>query len=390
MALVVALLCGVMLLSLHGRDNHARATSTPTAAATSQPHTLAWRRAELPPGASSQSGAGFAVSPLDGQTAWACVPAVNGSFAIWVTRDAAVTWSALGTVAPAATPEPITVCTLVPDQLDPRTLAADFDWGSGEAGTLRTMSYVSNDGGAHWQRVPGDIGVGEIGSIGGGTTYAVLADTAAPSLPPLGLVISADGLQSWQALRPADLAVSDSIFRFWMQRSGGQIFAASLNKTLWMTDGTGSHWSRLNSRSMQTDLGAWSGASNQWLFCHWGDTQTLQLGCSADLGQTWTPRPAFDSVQQCGACGKGGAPYTSIQSCYPNALMESGALVAVCPTTGSNPSQPQFFAFSLAPDANAWTNLGSAPAPFYAAAATGQLWCLDAQTQTLYVATLPA
>src|SRR5579859_6175152 len=186
----------------------AHATATATAGqprpAASPGQTLAWRQVALPAGVDLTSGASYAASPVDGNAAWLCAPASASDFAFWVTSDAGSSWRQVSTLAPA-TAQPSRSCTLVADQADPRTLVAVFSWGSGADGSLRSMSYVSTDGGAHWRPLPGDIQTMEVATAGA-TTYAILIDTAAnPATQQSGLVVSGDGLRSWHAIRPGSL-----------------------------------------------------------------------------------------------------------------------------------------------------------------------------------------
>ncbi len=368
-----------------GRTPHATARPSPTA---TQVTRLAWRQVALPAGGDLQHD-GFAISPVDGRDAWVCAPASVNTFTMWTTQDAGTSWRQLATLSPA-TPEPVRWCTLVADEGDPRSVVAGFNWGSGEAGTLRSISYVSTDGGTQWRPLPGEVQTIEIGSVGG-KTFAILNDTSAgPSAqPPPELVVSTDGLRSWHANRPAGLDSRDGFFRFWVSPATGELLAATYDNTLWLSDNAGGSWSHVSTPDMQIGFAAWLSQPGHWLMCGGTSAQPSQLLCSTDLGETWRPQPTFDYTLHCDTCGKRGAPYTLTQSCGADAITSDGSLVAVCPVSG-DAAQPTFAAYRLAPSTSTWTSLGAAPSPFLTLSATGQIWCVDAQHGAVAVATLPS
>lgn len=374
--------CGVVSTSVGRKSAPVSATPTATPA-------LAWHQAALPSGFDPQHW-GLAKSPVDGHDLWLCAPAQRDDFTIWASHDAAATWAPVGSIIVTTSEQGM--CTLVADQGSASALVAVVTWGSGEAGTLRSTSLISSDSGAHWRTLAGEMQLMEVGSEAA-TTYAILHDATDPAALPSGLVVSVDGLRTWQAINPPNLPVNDSIFQFWLGPAPGELVAASIQNTLWRSDDAGTSWTRLPTPNMQTGLGAWVAGMGNWLFCGWSGTPPqMTITCSADQGKSWQQEPTFSTTQQCASCGKGKSPYTSTQPCIPSAISADGSLLADCPTNGATTTWGDtvpYTLYRLAPNATAWTTLGTAPAAWLTLTATGQLWCWDAQGGRLFVVTLP-
>lgn len=394
------------LLALAGCGATGRATpsaahaTAPTTTATGQPRptvtagqALTWRQVMLPSGVDLTSGAGYAVSPVDGNIAWLCAPVSASDFAFWATSDTGSSWRQVSALAPA-TAQPSHSCTLVADQADTRTLVAVFSWGAGADGSLRSMSYVSTDGGAHWRPLPGDIQTMEVATAGT-TTYAILDDTAAsPADQQSSLVVSGDGLRSWHAFRPGSLG-NDSFFRFWLDPASGTLLAATYHNTLWRTTEAGASWSQVSTPDSQSGITAWLPRQDRWEFCDsFAPPPAIDLRCSTDLGATWRAVPTFTYTLQCATCNKGGTALSDTEPCFPDAIASDGALLAACPTSGSasfgNPDALPTTVYRLPLGASAWVSLGAAPGHWLSVSATGPIWSLNAQLGQLAVATLPA
>ncbi|HEV7129266.1 MAG TPA: hypothetical protein VGN32_17670 [Ktedonobacterales bacterium] len=348
---------------------------------------FAWRALSLPIGVVLTDHVGFAVSPVDGQDAWVCAPTSAGGFTVWATQNAAATWQQMGTLAPV-TPEPVDTCGLLADQNDPRALVAEFVWGSGEAGTLRSMTLASSDAGAHWHRLPGTVQTMEIGTQAG-ITYAILMDTSAtPNQQMPGVAISTDDLRSWHLARPPGLAPHDSFFQFWLVPTGITLLGATYQGTLWQTADAGTTWARVNTPDTQTSLGAWLPQQHRWELCGWVVTPALRLQCSLDLGQTWQTHPLLSFTTSCATCDKG-KPYSFTQPCFPDTLTPDGSLLAFCPI-GDGSDQPAPCAvYRLALGAAAWSQYGTSPAGLVTVPATGPVWSVNPQQGTLMTAMLP-
>ncbi|HEY7983583.1 MAG TPA: zf-HC2 domain-containing protein, partial [Ktedonobacterales bacterium] len=147
--LVIAILAAALFARF--RSPTQPVTPRPTPTATVAP--LTWRQATLPsgyalPGPSGHDN-GFAISPADGTTAWACAPiaASPGSFTFWATHDTAATWQQVSTLTPHAPATPQR-CLLLADQYDPHTLVAVLSWGPMQTSpSPQSVSYLSPDGG---------------------------------------------------------------------------------------------------------------------------------------------------------------------------------------------------------------------------------------------------
>ena len=382
--IVAVLVAGCGVSTAHGVGAARQAAHSPAPSTTPTPASLpalAWRTRTLPSGYT-----GWAISPADGRRLWACVP-VQGSdsnFTIWASRDEAATWARMSELAPAV-PEPTSSCELVPDQGSATALAAVISWGSGEAGTLRSLTMLSLDSGAHWRRLPGDLQTLQLASASG-KTYAIFNNTdetaeTAPSTQSDGLVVSADGLRTWRVERPAQITDRAPFFQFWLGASANDLLAAAYENTLWRSTDGGAHWSRIPTPNQQTDLAAWLPQAGKWMFCGW---VTANVQCSDDLGASWRQEPALSATISCASCGKGGAPYADTQPCYANAITGDGSLLAWC-LDGT--------LHRLAPGAQTWAQYRGAPGE----SAHGpplvigdEVWLFGATPGTLLVATLPS
>lgn len=400
---VVQIMAALALLTLSlagcgagsaGGQTQPHATATPV-------KPLSWQVISLPGGAGIGGTTGFAVSPANGRAAWACEQGSGASFIFWRSQDAAATWSQVSTLTPKA-PLPITNCTLLADQNTADGVAAIFTWGSGEAGTLASKSYYSSDGGQHWTRLPGSMQLLQVATVGH-STYALLHDTAAtsPTNPALGLVSSADDLNTWQSVGPTALASNDGVAQFWVApNTADELLAATNDGLLFHSQNAGAQWTAIPSSQQsgqhaQVQLAQWQPQQHDWLYCAPPDTPTDPMQCSASLGQWWAALPTLITTLGCSTCGKNGAPYFVTSGCIPDTIASDGAYLAICNANSATPSDSPagstiLVLYRLAPHATAWAPLGVAPGPFVALAQTGQFWCSDGQAGTFaYLSQLP-
>lgn len=365
------LVAGCGISTSHGADPSTAKHTTPTAMPT-----LVWQKRLLPPNA-----AGWAISPVNGRDVWACVPDQGGNFTIWASHDAAATWAKVGHFAPA-TPEPTTECSLVADQHATNMLIAVISWGAGANNTLRAISLLSTDSGVTWRKLGGEVVVSDEATVAD-TTYAILYDTNA--LPTMGegsmqLVVSTDGLRTWRRLRPAQLVITDSFFDFRLGPQPGELIGASYQDSLWRTVDNGASWSQITAPADQTNLFTWLPQTGYWMLCTWTGTPPMAT-CSTDLGKTWQQEPRLSATIMCAECNKTGIPVPETQPCIPTAITNNGSLVTFCIDDTAH---------LLAPHAQAWTTLGSTPAPLISLIANNLLWCWDPAQKSLFVAMLPA
>lgn len=336
--------------------------------------TLTWEKRPLPPNAT-----GWAVSPVDSHAVWTCVPGQTGSFTVMASHDGALTWTKAGSFS-LATPEPTTSCSLIPDQDATNALVATITWGSGEAGTLRSVSLYSSDGGSHWYRLPGEMLALHLASMAG-KTYAILCDTTVTATAGEGsneVVVSTDGMHTWRSIRPAGLSPDDSFFSVQLGPTPGELVAASYRNTLWRSTDGGASWNQIATPDEQTELVTWLPQAGAWMFCGWGTSN--QVNCSSDMGNTWQHEPQLMTTFSCSSCGKGGTPISETGPCFPSALTADGSLLAFC---------TDHTAYRLAPHASQWSTLGTPAMPMAMVTGT-QIWGFDSTQNALVVATVPA
>lgn len=402
----VALVCLGCALAVAACGGSARAGGTPgiahtpgaTAANSPTPSaTIPWRAVSLPSGvAPSQVGGGFIASPAEGRAAWVCAITQPGTVAVWATRDAGQTWRQMSTFTPAL-PEPAGDCSLSPDLGDGQALVASFSWGCGECGTLRTITYFSLDGGAHWRQLAGQLSVGAI-TQAGGTTYAMLSNTldVAKASEQSQLVVSTDALRTWHRITPQGLQTSDSIANFWVRPQTGELLVVSAFGTLWRSEDRGQSWLAVavapGVREIQD--ARWLAAQQRWMLCGPGAGATSSnYACSLDLGQTWQPETVPTYGEYCPMkCGYGSTPVLQTQPCLVAGITGSGALLALCPPGSpavATPAPQHFTVYRRALGATRWTALGIAPTAWLQIGADGTVWCLASPASALEVATLP-
>jgi hypothetical protein len=367
--LVLAILAAALFTHFRGP---APVTPRPTPTATVPP--LTWRQATLPsgyalPGLNAPDN-GFAVSPADGQRAWACAPIANqpGAFTLWATRDGATTWQQVSTLT-AQAPETPQRCILTTDQYDSHTLVAELSWGSFQIAP-RWVSLLSTDDGATWQALPGQLGVDAL-ATNNGTRYAVVHDSTNDSdHGRLVTITSAGGALSLHPTGLPALAANTYIFHLWMRPPDPVMFVADSPTGFWRSDDAGAHWTALTTTPSGAILfGRWIAARHSWLFC---TPSTDAMQCSDDGGQSWPLRLAQGIAR----------------GCIVGDITADGALLAAC---ADNPNAEQFGSFTLTrvvPGTLASRQIGTVASPAFLLTATGQIWGFDPSRATVYVATL--
>jgi hypothetical protein len=381
------------------------ATSLPTAAPQ-----LAFHSVALPAGYVQQNFA-LSVSPLDGRVAWACSPAGDGAFHVWLTTDEATSWQAAGTLHPT-TPEQASACSMSADQGDTQAAVFTVSWGGGEGGDLGSLSYYTADDGAHWTQLPGWTAATTVDTIGA-TVVAMLTITTplagqkqpaslaggapsklcAPCSTPTSqqryeFAVSHDGLHSWRELQPEGPTASDQIQHFWGASSGGEIYATTDNGLLLHSTDGGAAWSVSPFLAAQVQLARHPSGSG-WTFCGLGG-DSLVYRCSTDTGATWHVIPLLQTVINCAECpSKGGDPMQVI-ACSPSAILDGGSLIAFCQPNHGEFEPVASLAYQLMPGASAWDALGGVPSAGCVIAPNRIIWCTDEHGDTWMTATLPA
>ena len=409
LALALVLLC----MAGCGQRANGRA-SAPTLTATPTPQ-LGFRIVALPPGVAVPSGS-LGVSPVNGDVAWVCVAVGNGAFQIWATTDEGATWHAAGLLHPKTPVQPGS-CGVVADQRDTKAAVFGVTWGSGEAGTLASMSFYTRDGGAHWQQLPDWTRVSAV-ETDGAHTYALIATITLPPTqhysalltpvsPPRfsapgpgpgpvyqgysGFVVSSDGLQTWHVLHPGSVASTNTVFQFWQGPASGDLFAATYNGALWHSSDGGAGWTQVSTPVGQVSLGMWLANRKAWMFCGLQGQLPVTM-CSMDTGSTWRPVPSLTVTvhMQCDAwCHKKGGQDAQTLPCTQFALASDGSLLATCPGDNKGQAPVQFTAYRFAPGVANWTKLGLVPHMMCNVSANDIMWCMNAQDEEWETTLLP-
>lgn len=314
-------LLGMLLLALVGC-----ATPTPPGGAlvgTPSPtnpvppaHALSWQTAHFPapPYDSEPFPPGFALglATSDSNTAYECAKTANNqTAAIYVTHDAAHTWSQAGTLNAGV---PIYSCGLVVDERQPATVVAQIFSGSVGFGNFNGTfhSFISDDGGQTWSPFTGPAAIlAELATVGN-TTYALFRPPIA-DLAPLRttFVTSADGMHTWN---PIDQDITSGngtdpgdtrnryATQFWLNPTSETLLAESAtswaNSTrFFSSENGGQSWEAIATPGADQFVVQTPTANTPWTICglysSGGNINTpppTDLICTDDGGHTWTHR----------------------------------------------------------------------------------------------------
>jgi hypothetical protein len=358
--------CGGAASSPHTQAN-APKFATPTVAPV--PH-LNWRQISTPIDL-THGGVSMEVSPVNGRNAWICGAAKNGQVPIYRTQDAGATWVQISALALAA-PQQFGGCSVIPDQNAANGVAVWFPMSdpNNPGPPTRAIEYYSADGGANWTALPQNWWINQV-ATSGGVTYTLVNDLGHQS--DVNVFASPDHLTTWRSINPQAQETAQNPPVLWIAptTSDALLFVNSVNQLYHSTDG-GSHWTLMTaqpSQSPMAQLAVWRGASAGWLICgglpNPGATQTL---CSADLGKTWTARPA-----------------AADSSCRPVGLTGDGALYDVCLAANAYGSPEPYTLMRLPLGASAWTAVGLAHDKYITVTQSGQVWCSAGDDSATYV-----
>lgn len=394
---------------------HATATATTVPTATTAPTatpvpSLAFRTVPLPSGFSMQTGS-IAVSPVDGQVAWACVSLGSNAFTLWMTTSAGATWEAAGAFHPI-TPEPTNGCGLTANQRDPQSAVFTAWWGhDGEASDLGSMSFYTRDRGQHWAQLPGWLAVRAVETDGAATYALITVITPPPKIQAslvhpsasssrlaapnpsnqqhMAFVVSNNGLQTWRELYIGGSPTPNLVYEFWHSPTTNDLFAAPYNGDLWHSPDDGVNWTQPNAQDIvgsQITLGAWVANHQAWMFCASQGLSSATL-CSTDSGAAWHEVPALPDAQTCDQrCRTGNQTAT----CRIFALRPDGSLLTVCPPFFGTYEAGQVVLYRLALGANSWTLLGLIPSLPRVVPTNGPIWCTQERYGEWDTLTLPA
>jgi photosystem II stability/assembly factor-like uncharacterized protein len=388
-ALIVVLLaaagCG-RTTTLAGTSG-AHATVTPTSPILRGP-ALSWTAGIRPPGYVMLSGVNnyqegdqggvFTIAPSDGNVAYSCMRPASTSMAlaVWVTHDRAQHWTQVASLPSVA--HQLTICDLIPDAVDPSIVVASVSWARQQdlfaAPPQMTFpefrDFITFDGGAQWQPLPGSEPVLlQWLATYHGTTLAIVEQSSGD----VSLEMSTDQLQTWRELPQAPVG------QVWINPVTGDLLVLGTNGTnqqLYESSDLGQHWNVVPMPNTLTGNPLISPpvASQPWRLCATAsasippaiasittpDPGTSDEGavmCSMDGGKTWTERPnlitTFDNVD------KGTFP----QPAGEVAVGADGSLYAELmpvPASYSSLGIPAGL-YQLPPQSNRWQLLNSPP-----------------------------
>jgi hypothetical protein len=311
----------------------AHATVTPTSPI--QPGTaLSWTAGTLPPGYALFSGFNnfqeddqggmFYIAPSDGNIAYSCmVPASTAvGPGIWVTHDRAQHWTQVASLPSVA--QQLTICDLIPDAVDPSMVVASVSWARpkdlmGEPSQMAFpdfRDFLTFDGGAHWQPLPGPepILLDWLATYHG-TSLAIVEKSSGD----VSLEMSTDQMQTWRELPQAPVG------QVWINPATGNLLVLGANDRnqwqLYESSDLGQHWNPLPMPNTLTENPLISPpvAGEPWRMCATAtgsipasiasistpvpdDSDEAAVMCSMDGGKTWTERPnlitTFDNIDK--------------------------------------------------------------------------------------------
>ncbi|MGH2516568.1 MAG: hypothetical protein ACRDHP_13010 [Ktedonobacterales bacterium] len=254
-------------------------------------------------GSNSVIGSGYTVSAQDGNVAYACVVATSkpsATVSVWLTRDGAVHWTQVGTLA---SPQSVTSCGVTPDELDTNTAAIVLNWTppGGQWMPSTTVSYMTTDAGTHWRKLTGSPAytVGKLTSRNGHVYEVRTIQVDASGTTARRLFVSDDQFHTWRPIDSTFASNLNSISAFWADPTSNMLLA-SVNSgpettVLWSSADGGAHWQQvqLPIQSRNTITVTFPGNAPARI-CVWslggGAPSTgpgEALSCSADGGQTW-------------------------------------------------------------------------------------------------------
>lgn len=343
------------------------------------------------------------IAPSDGTTAYACAmqPPYSGGpppmkALFFATHDTAQTWSPILTI-PAE--HGATECVVTVDALNPTVVLASSAYAFRTVGPSpnSAVTYLSQDGGAHWQRLPGDQLIVQPATRQG-VTYAlheVQTGTFSNAPTTVNLAVSRDGMRTWTAIDGALMLQSGHTYmpqQFWLNPNSGNLLLETMDQansdalTLWHSEDAGAHW-----QSFEQPLATNANpnyvvqapvAGQPWHVCVAGYRFPGQgqntLACTLDNGATWNLRTALEPPYGASVSGKG--PVPSIGAPVVFAVSNDGAVLAVAAQgVAADGSITGYALYRLPQGASQWQSLGSVPEYrllYVPAPASGILWAV--------------
>ncbi|MEO7002934.1 MAG: zf-HC2 domain-containing protein [Ktedonobacterales bacterium] len=396
-----------------GSTSRTVTASAPTAIPASAPRIGApinWQAGVLPAGTTgnpTESVLTYAVSAQDSNTAYLCYgqsSPTHAPLSIWVTHDRALHWTLVSQLPGVGS---VSDCALQVDTGDSQRVTATVMGQDITTPASIDRTYLSDDGGAHWTKLPDAVGgLGGLTTADSASFADLLSSDATLATAPPHLVVSHDNFQTWRPIDQA-LATHGQVSRFWVSPDGSDVLAllyaipppttpTTLPRPLptfaglWETDDTGAHWSPIvppATHVSQLFFAVQAPVAGQpWHICAWGYNTTklnasaMLLICSTDGGKTWQARPGLAVVSTCS--GASCPQSVTLDMIGALTITADGDLLADGPygpvKNGIIQDVKTYLGFfRLKPGASQWDYLGAEPGNAYLYAPTpgaGTLW----------------
>ncbi len=169
---------------------------------------------------------------------------------IWVTHDRASHWARLSSLS--ITIPDIQGCWITTDALNP-AVALAVVVSAPAFGGLRldqATTYATADGGATWRQLSDPHSFETKWMATWQNTIYANRCCITSETPAFGLVVSSDGMRTWQPIDQRITRAGEHVGEFWVRPDTGELLAAAWNPTtdvhhLWLTRDGGAHWSQL-------------------------------------------------------------------------------------------------------------------------------------------------
>jgi hypothetical protein len=340
---------------------------------------LVWQPVALLPGTATSEHISVAFSPASASHLYACrsSQAPGASPTVWVSHDHGEQWSQLADLPITGV---VSDCVAYADQQNPNVVLIDVLW-SPDGASIRSTDFMVEDGGP-WHELPTWHSFAQPTTLGS-ALYVRVWDELNGELV-YRLVVSHDGLRTWQYLDERFLAADLELDDYWVNPATGAVLVEAgprpppgvalgtppqnASRTLWETDDDGRHWTQLPAPDLSGFTVQRATGSEPWRICGVRyDTSAASanpnvLACTSDGGRTWTARPGLRlPVCPTAHCaGQGTIPRVADAM-----LAADGALLALGPTGASSSGVIQrvdgYAIYRLPPGSTQWESLGVMP-----------------------------
>lgn len=373
-----------------------------------------WRQVTLPGnlGAHPDAGVGLSVFPADGSIAWACVPDQSGTKppALYRTSDGGISWQG---IAPPDV-KPVYACSIQPDMLDSNVAVLTLN-ASKDASTPSMHYQATYNGGASWQDVPPFQLIKEFATLRG-ATYAlrqVQADTTS-----LELVVSKDGMHTWQAIDAPLKSAGVYAVQFWINPQSGNLLVLAAHRppsySLWTANASGGDWKQVIAPLSGAVVARPTVDGLHWNICSYvvgtaTDSQRVDnsshIYCATEQSNTWSELPSLDFPLWPGgttptSCGNSSNGCATLASGYPHGaitllgIANDGALLATAEDRfGAKGATTRISLYRLPAGASVWQNGGALPAAtalYMPRPGDGMLWSFAvSSSEPMFTANYP-